>query len=347
MPSINILSKDNGAGTSRSTRLLEEILGDAGFSTCRTTISEKDLRRAAVCAGQNAASLTKRLKCRARRWLARRKMERTRFDINLFLESVLPDWFPAARFNCLIPNPEWFEPWWRQYLPRFDMVLCKTRHAEKAFRDCGPRVEYVSFTSFDRFQADVRCDDRSALHVAGSSLQKGTRPLLELWRRHPEWPNLTVVQRRESNPPIRRRQYRIQNRLPRRRRIAAAAKSPRDSSLHFRNRRLWALSRRGAELPRDHDHHRCSADERNHLPRSRTIGAIRFHESTTNRHQLLRRSACIGRANRNRDPARPRQANGDGASRPRLVRNEPPILRLAHRAIVERSHRRQAASRLR
>jgi glycosyltransferase involved in cell wall biosynthesis len=203
MPTINILSKDNGAGASRSTRLLEEILRSAGFTTCRTTLSEKDLRRAAVSAGQIAASLTKRLKCRARRWLARREMQRTRYDINLFLESILPDWFPAARFNCLIPNPEWFEPWWRQYLPQFELVLCKTRHAEKMLRDCGARVEFISFTSFDRFQADLRRDDRSALHVAGSSLQKGTRPLLELWRRHPEWPNLTVVQRRECIPPIR------------------------------------------------------------------------------------------------------------------------------------------------
>jgi glycosyltransferase involved in cell wall biosynthesis len=198
MPTVNILSKDNGAGLSRNIRLLGELLGNAGFTTCLTVISEKDLRRSAVCAGQLAVPLAKRLKCRARRWLARRGIQRRRFDVNLFMETVLPDWFAAARSNCLVPNPEWFEPWWRDYLPQFEIVLCKTRHAEQIFRDCGARVEFISFTSGDRFQADVRREDRAALHVAGTSLQKGTGPLLQLWRSHPEWPKLTVVGRGET-----------------------------------------------------------------------------------------------------------------------------------------------------
>lgn len=183
---VNIIRHNNAAGLARSGGLLADILRVAGF---HVTLHDpyQDLPPGLEPASNLAFQLD-----------AGPQAGGHAFDVNLFLEQVFPAWFPAARVNCLVPNQEWFAPKWLPHLSRFDHVLCKTREAERIFRDRGCSTEFVSFTSQDRLDATCRKDHPTFFHLAGKSKQKGTEVLLDLWLRHPEWPRLRLVQRADT-----------------------------------------------------------------------------------------------------------------------------------------------------
>lgn len=124
------------------------------------------------------------------------------FDLNLFLEDIKPVWLPCARRNALIPNQEWVRSKHRPLLPSLDAVLCRTVHAQDIFRKLGCLTEYVSFTCLDRFDPAVPRVPLRVLHLAGDSPVKGTGAVIDLWRDHPEWPRLTLVQSRRMAPRV-------------------------------------------------------------------------------------------------------------------------------------------------
>lgn len=119
-----------------------------------------------------------------------------KYAVNVFLESFHHMYFPMAATNVLIPNPEWFPMYRMEGLPGIDVVLCKTYDALHTFSRLGADARYIGFTSRDIFQDPLAASrDTCALHIAGQSALKGTRRLLRVWRKHREWPMLTVVQR--------------------------------------------------------------------------------------------------------------------------------------------------------
>ena len=77
-----------------------------------------------------------------------------------------------------------------------------TRHAEAYFSGLGCRTEFISFTSFDRFDSDCVRKPHSFFHLAGQSPLKGTSVIVNLWLKHPEWPRLTIVQHPDHAQPI-------------------------------------------------------------------------------------------------------------------------------------------------
>jgi glycosyltransferase involved in cell wall biosynthesis len=170
MKYVNVIRRDNGFGLTRSGGVLANILRDAGFAV---TVSGPE-----PAPGPLPGS---------------RPGGRHAYDINLFLEEVLPAWFDHARVNCLIPNQEWFFRKWQPLLDRFDLVLCKTHCAEAIFKGLGCRTEYISYTSQDHFEPGVPRDKDSFFHAAGRSKNKGTDALIDLWRRHPDWPTLRLL----------------------------------------------------------------------------------------------------------------------------------------------------------
>ena len=204
MRHINIIRWDNGAGLSRTAKIIADVLRNAG---CQVTINGvyslpltnnlTKFDRFKRFAYTRYLTLKQSLQLQLMQSLNRLPV----YDINIFCEQVEPMWFPYARVNCLVPNQEWFFEQWRPYLSQFDWILCKTKFAQKIFDELGCKTQFISFTSNDRL-LEIPTDYNAFFHLAGRSSQKGTSKVVEVWQRHPEWPKLTVIQNPLKAQPI-------------------------------------------------------------------------------------------------------------------------------------------------
>lgn len=188
---IQILTRANGAGLSRDLALVVQLLEKAG---CKVTATELSHRSRLSSRLIRLGHWLKRL---LRGWLAGEPI--AHYDINLMLERIYPEYFEQARHNVLVPNPEWTHNQWRPWLPHFDLIAAKTHHAVRLFESFGCRARWMGFTSIDRMDRAVPRQP-GFLHMPGRSNNKGTTRLIQLWTRHPEWPQLTVVWRRRDIP---------------------------------------------------------------------------------------------------------------------------------------------------
>jgi glycosyltransferase involved in cell wall biosynthesis len=171
---INVIARTNGVGLDRDVDLTRSALRAAGMDV---TVSH----------------------CRGISPLRRLLPQRPRFDANVFIERVFPRWLGTARRNLLIPNQERFPTRHLGRLKHIDAVLCKSRHAEQLFGHHA-QTRYIGFTSSDRSSSGDEPDYEAYFHLAGRSTLKGTEALMATWARHPEWPTLTVIQRKENAP---------------------------------------------------------------------------------------------------------------------------------------------------
>ncbi len=188
MTSINLVAFENGVGNSRDIVLLSRALGELGCEVTVTVPSKHARRRRRLALVRSFA--------RARLRLARHRRARGQqapFDVAVMLEHVWPEQLHRARYNVIVPNPEFFDRHDRSLLPSFDRVWAKTRNTYEIFARLGCPASLTGFDGEDRYLGDV-VREPTFLHVAGKSRMKGTGRLLELWRQHPEWPRLTVVQ---------------------------------------------------------------------------------------------------------------------------------------------------------
>ncbi|HET6430609.1 glycosyltransferase family 4 protein [Dyella sp.] len=184
MARIQLLAWHNRRGLSHDLELMAHTLAGLGH---RVHITRLGPRRN----DGRWLGLALRLVMHVRRVL-RRDMAAPLYDANIALEHVRPAFFALARINLLVPNPEWLSPRSQRYLSRFDAILCKTRHARELFAARGQQAIQIGFDSEDsRLPAVPR--QRRFLHLAGGSPMKGTRRLIALWERHPEWPELLVL----------------------------------------------------------------------------------------------------------------------------------------------------------
>lgn len=184
--SCQLIARDNAAGLSRDLALLAEALRHAGYPVQTTGLPHR---------GRFAEWRTRL------QWMRRPPA----FGVNIMLERIRPEFYRSARFNVLIPNPEYFRPLDRSALSSLDAVWVKTRHAERLFQGLNAKTRYIGFTSPDRLDSGVT-RRRAFFHGPGRSANKGTQALLALWKKHPEWPVLTVAWRRkhidiETPPP--------------------------------------------------------------------------------------------------------------------------------------------------
>lgn len=180
--SVNIIGGNNGAGLGVDAQLLLRVLAEAGlWGTWSKGNHPRRVWQAFRAAGLGGLA---------------------QYDVNVFLETVLPNWLPYARKNVLIPNQEWFLEENLAHMHRIDRVLCKSESARQMFAGKGYRTQWIGFSGKDHFAGELAAGHApSALHQAGRSEHKGTRFVVEAWRRHPEWPMLTVLRRSELSAP--------------------------------------------------------------------------------------------------------------------------------------------------
>lgn len=185
--SVSILTRTN-PGMAADGRLIKRLVEASGLSA-----------HVYYARRRNAYGLPARLGLRSRLLLGGRCDTR----INFFIQDVREGWLGLAQRNVFVPNQEFCYPDSVGLLDRVDMVMCKSRHAEEIFRGLGANARYTGFTSDDHYDPAIARHRRKFLHVAGRTKQKGTAPLLELWRAHPEWPELVAVVRHEWIDPAR------------------------------------------------------------------------------------------------------------------------------------------------
>lgn len=188
MASVNLVYRDNGFGLSRDFRLLAGALQRNGCEVSATRLdgrSERRRRRRGAAAFlQMPRTLTGNL---------RRHLGGQRFDLNIMFEHVWPEQTALADKNIGLPNPEWFDRHDQRRLGSVDGIWAKSRDALDIFQSLGCSAHLVGFTSEDRLDRSIPREHKF-LHLAGGSRTKGTQRLLSLWRKHPEWPHLTVLQ---------------------------------------------------------------------------------------------------------------------------------------------------------
>lgn len=123
-----------------------------------------------------------------------------RFHLNVHLELVNPMQLHTGRANVLVPNPEWFNPQWTSSLRSFDMVLAKTKDAERIFSQMHKEVKFSGWTS-PQVSGSVDYEFTRAVHIAGESISKGTEQVVQAARMVPELHVDVVVRRKMVDVP--------------------------------------------------------------------------------------------------------------------------------------------------
>jgi glycosyltransferase involved in cell wall biosynthesis len=121
-----------------------------------------------------------------------------RRQVTFHLEDIFPQLSRFSDVNVLFPNQEWLRQRTLNEIDDKTLIWCKTKYAKARLEHLNQNVSFVGFWSKDLLEPNVSPDYSKFLHLAGKSEQKGTLTLLELWKKHPDWPSITVVYRSQK-----------------------------------------------------------------------------------------------------------------------------------------------------
>lgn len=126
--------------------------------------------------------------------------------VALHLETIAYEKLFLNEKHILIPNQEWFDTSTLDLLQFMDAVWCKTRLAQNIFSELGLPAEYIGFRS-EVNEAEL-IDNKTRDYFfsrTGMSQFRGAENLINVWRKHPEWPLLKIVihpSRRPGDCPV-------------------------------------------------------------------------------------------------------------------------------------------------
>ena len=150
---VRLIGKSNGVGLSRDFDLLEGALRAAGCEVSLQRCERRERRR------RRAVSTWMVAKVRRLPFVAARTAGHTRWDLNVMLEHVWPQFLHQARYNVLVPNPEWFDRRDRSFFDAIDRLWTKSAMAEQLFRALGCATVLIGFDSEERLYAAGRAAD--------------------------------------------------------------------------------------------------------------------------------------------------------------------------------------------
>lgn len=200
-PRAEIVYRSTGRGLAEDARLLSQLLEMHGYAVYQRELPAQGVFRLKLkywldkLAEQLPSIFLGVAKLRL---LFNRTGAFGRFELGIHLQSPVLSHVGRARRTWLVPNQEWFRTAWLAYLPLYDNIMCKTREAENIFGRLHQNVRFVGFSGLYVENLSLPMSPETVpfeffLHVAGRNLRKGTEDLVELWRRHPEWPVLKIV----------------------------------------------------------------------------------------------------------------------------------------------------------
>lgn len=179
---VHVLGWQESTTGSASLRLLERDLRTAGAKVMLTALPAGDHKTRIRVSGIRLL--------RSMDW--DHGTERgPRFDASIHVGHVWRSWFGLAGRNLLLAQSPW-PAYKMRRLKGIDGVLCQTRTLRQAFAEQGLACADIGWTCRDRGQRDV-LRVRAFFHHSTAQTATCTRHLLALWRKHPEWPCLTVL----------------------------------------------------------------------------------------------------------------------------------------------------------
>lgn len=125
-------------------------------------------------------------------------------NVSVYLEKIFYPKLFRHQKHIFIPNQEWFSPNDFSLLDFIDIVWTKTEFAKKVFVEFKKQTYFVGFTSATEAVASMPKARNYFFSRIGKGQFRGAQLLVDVWRRHPEWPPLKLVidpSRCPDNPP--------------------------------------------------------------------------------------------------------------------------------------------------
>jgi hypothetical protein len=194
--SVHLIFWKNGKGLDLHAQVITRLAEDNGLKVTASHIEKP---------GHYGTLWEDHVQTRLHNWRLHRKLVRQArrhgsnmkskpYDLCICIEDIVPTAFHIAKRIALVPCQEWFKKSQRRQAIKLDAVICASRLAETIFSRRGAKTYYTGFTTFTPEETEPEFQDYGCcLHVAGRSFTKGTPTVIEAWRRHPEWPMLTVL----------------------------------------------------------------------------------------------------------------------------------------------------------